>query len=156
MLTASASFIEKIAGWVSTFFHDATTKGADPTETWMHITHTVREVCSILHDARKAGRGPHLNSAERAACSFWGVLQAHREMQILTSRSLVADPRISHILNLHLRDNAVMRSELHRVHEQIKTLQAQLANISKAHKKPAANATVGFRGGGRGGLAELE
>jgi hypothetical protein len=98
-----------------------------------------REICSILHDARKGGRGHYTTPAERGSCAFWGQLQAHREMEVLASRSLVSDPRLSHILNLHLRDNAVMRSELVKVNDTIRTLQRDMMELKKANsKRPAA------------------
>lgn len=52
MLLASATFVEFVSNWVTQFFGDCKTKGADETETWKHISHTVRELCSILHNAR--------------------------------------------------------------------------------------------------------
>ena len=136
MMNTAKAFVEQVCGWITQFFTDSKNKGANNAETWKHISHTVRKVCRILQDARRAGRGHQTNDAERAAGAFWGQLQAHREMVQFSQRSLVADPRLSHILNLHLQDNAVMRSELTRVYDSIKLLQREVAELKK--KKPAA------------------
>lgn len=131
MMHTSVMFIEKVSGWVTTFYNDCEHRGANDLETWRHISHTVREICNILHDARRAGRGIYTTSSERASCSFWGLIQAHREMETMTSRSLEADPRLSHILNLHLRDNAVMKSELKPINDAIRVLQRDAARGNK-------------------------
>lgn len=137
MMHDAIAFVDKVSYWISEFYTDCKNKGADDKETWKHISHTIREICSILHDARKAGRGYYTTPSERAACCFWGQLQAHREMQVLTSRSLVSDPRLSHILNLHLRDNAVMKSELNKVMDMIRGVQKDVTELKK--KKAAVS-----------------
>jgi hypothetical protein len=143
MLHNLLAFVDKVSYWISEFFTDCRNKGANNGETWKHISHTIREICNILHDARKAGRGPYTNASERASCSFWGQLQAQREMEILSQRSLVSDPRLSHILNLHLRDNAVMRSELVNLNDSIRGLQRDIAELKKANsRRPVANGGV--------------
>jgi hypothetical protein len=38
----------------------------------------------------------------------WGSLQAHRLMEEYLSADFAAHPRCSHILNIHLQDNAMM------------------------------------------------
>jgi hypothetical protein len=75
-------------------------------------------------------------------------------MEILARRSLVADPRLSHILNLHLRDNAVMRSELVTLSETIKSLQKDIAELKKANSRRLVGGGAGA--GGRGGAARAE
>jgi tRNA-dihydrouridine synthase len=65
-------------------------------------------------------------------------------MEILAQRSLVSDHRLSHILNLHLRENAVMRSEMVSVNETIKGLQKDISELKKANsRRPAALAGAG-------------
>jgi hypothetical protein len=137
MLHASTTFVEMVSNWITQFFRDCKSKGADEVETWKHISHTVREVCSILHDARRAGRGPFLSEGERATGLFWGQLQAHREMQIISNRGLMGDPRLSHILNLHLRDNAVMRSELVKFNDTIRILTKDVNELKNKNKRKA-------------------
>ena len=64
------------------------------------------------------------------------MLQAHREMQILQRRGFIGDARVSHILNLHLQDNAVMRSEF----ALLKKTMDQLVNEVKDTKVAADRA----------------
>jgi hypothetical protein len=148
MLHNSLAFVDKVAYWITEFFTDCRNKGANENETWKHISHTVREICNILHDARKAGRGQYTTAAERASCSFWAHLQAQREMEILSQRLLVSDHRLSHILNLHLRDNAVMRSELVSINETIRSLQRDIVELKKANSRRPGVAAGGGRSGG--------
>jgi hypothetical protein len=69
-------------------------------------------------------------------------------MEVLAKRSLVLDHRLSHILNLHLRDNAVMRSELVAAHETIKSLQRDISELKKGNSRRPAGAAGAGRGGG--------
>jgi hypothetical protein len=145
MLKASAEFVGVVSNWITGFYQDSKCKGANELETWKHISHTVREICHILHVARGPGRGHIANPQDRASCLFWGQLQAHREMQVLTKAGLVGDHRLSHVLNLHLRDNAVMKSELIKVHDLMREMKREIVELkNKAKKKPA----VGPGGGG--------
>jgi hypothetical protein len=75
------------------------------------VSQSVRAIFAELHVAWIAGRGPFLAS-ERPAGIAWGCLQAFKRMKDFTKHKFSADLKISHILNLHLQDNAVMRSEL--------------------------------------------
>ena len=42
-----------------------------------------------------------------------------------------ADPKLSHILNLHLRDNAVMKISFLDLQKKIKNLEATVAGVNK-------------------------
>jgi hypothetical protein len=150
MLHGAQAFIEFLSNWITQFYNDCKTKGADDSETWKHISHTVRELCNILHNARRAGRGPFLlSSTDRASGVFWGSLQAHREMQLIMKRGMMAEPRLSHILNLHLRDNAVMKSEMAKVLDALRILKGKVATLeTKATAKRPSG--PGGRGGGGG------
>jgi hypothetical protein len=156
MLKASAEFVGVVSNWITGFYQDSKCKGANETETWKHILHTVREICHILHVARGLGRGHIVNPNDCASCLFWGQLQAHREMQVLTKAGLVGDHRLSQFLNLHLRDNAVMKSELVKVHDLMREMKKEILELKKkAKKKPqgaalAAGCAVGFARGTTG------
>jgi hypothetical protein len=149
MLKASAEFVGVVSNWITGFYQDSKCKGANEIETWKHISHTVREICHILHVARGSGRGHIANPQDRASCLFWGQLQAHREMQSLSKAGLVGDHRLSHILNLHLRDNAVMKSELIKVNDLLRELKKDVMELkNKAKKKTPPTAAGGARGVG--------
>ena len=49
----------------------------------------------------------------------------------------MGDPRLSHILNLHLRDNAVMRSELVKVNDTIRMLAKDVNELKNKNKRKA-------------------
>jgi hypothetical protein len=74
------------------------------------IAHCVRAIFAELHLARSPGRGPFL-PGDRAAGVVWGMLQAQRKMQEFTVRGFSASPVLSHILNIHLQDHAVMQAD---------------------------------------------
>ena len=71
-------------------------------------------------------------------------------MQVLTKAGLVGDHRLSHVLNLHLRDNAVMKSEMVKFHDLLREMKKEILELkNKAKKKPGAAQpgaarTVGF------------
>jgi len=67
-----------------------------------------------MHEARLPGRGPHA-LGDQYGSVFWGALQTHRVIQELSSEGFEAHPRLSHILNIHLRDNAVSKSAMDRL-----------------------------------------
>lgn len=75
-------------------------------------------------------------------------------MQLITKQGLMGDPRLSHILNLHLRDNAVMKSEFAKMTDTIRLMAREIADLKKK-KKPAMPAGggggQGAGGAGRGG-----
>jgi hypothetical protein len=77
-------------------------------------------------------------------------------MEALTKAGLVGDHRLSHVLNLHLRDNAVMKSELVKVHDLMREMKKEILELkNKAKKKPpgstpAAGQAVGFTRGAAG------
>jgi hypothetical protein len=67
-----------------------------------------------LHKARIAGRGPFLGG-DRVSGILWGSLvQAHRLMQEYLNADFSAHPKCSHILNIHLQDNALMKVDFRR------------------------------------------
>jgi hypothetical protein len=154
MLLASSNFVDFVSNWITQFYGDCRTKGANGEETWKHISHTIRELCQILHNARNAGQGPFLSDSDRASGIFWGSLQAYREMAVITSRGMMGDPRLSHILNLHLRDNAVMRSEMKEALTKIKNLQGEVTGLLQTRTRAAAGGRGSGAGRGAGGPGE--
>ena len=61
--------------------------------------------------ARAAGRGPFVAGASgRAMGVVWGSFQSLRRMREFVQTGFSADKKLSHILNLHLQDNALMKS----------------------------------------------
>jgi hypothetical protein len=89
-----------------------------------------------LHKTRIAGRGPFLGG-DRASGIVWGSLQAHRLMQEYLDADFSAHPKCSHILNIHLQDNALMKVDFRREFDKLKTLvsevQAGAADIRVQH-----------------------
>jgi hypothetical protein len=111
MITKSALFLREMSNWMSSQYTDLVGRGGDPHDTWKLISQSVQAIFAELHTGRISGRGPFL-PGERPAGIAWGCLQAYKRMKEFTKHKFSADTRISHILNLHLQDNDVMKSEL--------------------------------------------
>jgi hypothetical protein len=75
----------------------------------MLISHCVRAIFADLHEARIAGRGSYPKGIEAAAGIVWGSLQGLKRMQEYSALGFSAHPKLSHILNLHLQDHALMK-----------------------------------------------
>jgi hypothetical protein len=97
---------------------------------WRLICHCVQAIFGDLHKARIAGRGPFLGS-DRASGIMWGSLQAHRLMQeyVITS-DFAAHPKYSHILNIHLQDNALMKADYKTDMDKVK-VKARVVDLEK-------------------------
>jgi hypothetical protein len=63
---------------------------------------------------------------------FWGTLQSLGVMRKFREANFSAHPALSHILNLHLQDNAVTKSELAVVLEMIKDLAEDVKLVKSA------------------------
>jgi hypothetical protein len=79
---------------------------------------------------------------------FWGTLQAIRVMRKFRETNFAAHPALSHILNLHLQDNAVIKSEMKAALDKIKDLTADVKTLKGAadRKVTAKNAKGGAAG----------
>jgi len=62
---------------------------------------------------------------------LWGSLQAHIRMQQFTSQGLSANSKLSHVLNLHLQDNAVMQPEFTKLKEKVTEVEKLTTGIQK-------------------------
>mmetsp|Transcript_3766 Transcript_3766/g.5135 ORF Transcript_3766/g.5135 Transcript_3766/m.5135 type:complete len:277 (+) Transcript_3766:1972-2802(+) len=116
MISLSNSFLNTLIEWISQEFADLMGRAGDVDEAteaaiWKLISHCIRTIFKELHVCRLPGRGPFLSQDHRAGCVLWGCLQAHLRMQTFVSQGFSADSKLSHVLNLHLQDNAVMQGE---------------------------------------------
>jgi hypothetical protein len=85
----------------------------------------------MLHASRAPGRGP-FGQGEMGTKLFWGTLQALGVMRELRSANFSAHPALSHILNLHLQDNAVTKAEMHAMEKRLKTTSDDLKALKAA------------------------
>jgi hypothetical protein len=108
-ITSSAGFLDTLGGWITSQQHDLTGRGGSKEHSWKLISHCVRAIFSDLHDARIAGRGIYNKGAETRAGLVWGSLQGLKRMREYLAVGFSAHPKLSHILNLHLQDNALMK-----------------------------------------------
>ena len=120
MINESAMFITELVNWVTAQYLQLVGRGGNPEEVWKLLCQSVRAVFRALHVKRAPGRGPFI-PGEEAACRLWGCLQAYKRMQEFKKNLFAADPELSHILNMHLQDNAVMKRDLEKMHKQIET-----------------------------------
>jgi hypothetical protein len=109
-ISTTYAFLDRLAKWISSQFRDLVGRGGSKEDCWRLISHCVRAIFSDLHAARIAGRGPFMTS-DRQLGVVWGCLQAHRVMSEYVDADFASHPRCSHILNLHLQDNALMKTE---------------------------------------------
>jgi hypothetical protein len=108
-ITTSSNFLESLGNWITSQQRDLTGRGGSKEHSWMLISHCVRAIFADLHEARIAGRGSYPKGIEAAAGIVWGSLQGLKRMQEYSALGFSAHPKLSHILNLHLQDHALMK-----------------------------------------------
>jgi hypothetical protein len=131
MLTEAQKFVTTLVTWISTFLTDRGNKGDDKAETIQHMPHAVRTIMEMLYAARAPGRGP-LRQGEMGTKILWGTLQALGVVRELRAANFSSHPARSHILNLHLQDNAVTKSELAAMEKTFRTTMDDLKALKGA------------------------
>jgi hypothetical protein len=140
MLTEAQEFVTTLITWINTFLTDRGNKGDDEQETIQHMAHAIRTICEMLHAARAPGRGP-FRPGEKGVKIFWGTLQALGVMRELRMAKFSAHPALSHILNLHLQDNALTKSEMTSMERRLKSVIEEVKAL-----KSSVDRKVGFAG----------
>jgi hypothetical protein len=124
-ISVSASFLDALGNWITSQQRDFTGRGGSRDHSGMLILHCVRAIFSDLHDARIAGRGGvYARGPAAVAAIVWGLLQGLKKMREYQRLSFSAHPRLSHIINLHLQDNALMK---HVFYEHVQDVERRLA-----------------------------
>jgi hypothetical protein len=135
-IMASYNFLMKLSEWMTKQYRNLVGRGGLPEACWKLVSHCVRAIFKDLHTARMAGRGPFLGT-NRSAGIVWGCLQAHRVMTEYSSEDFSAHLRCSHILNIHLQDNAMMKPEHDVAYTKLKDLvtglQAKYSELKQSH-----------------------
>jgi hypothetical protein len=142
MLQDSRDFLNRLSSWITQSYQDLVNRGGSEKEAWAYVSHCVRAIFDLLFKARVAGRGPFLDDARRDAGMVWGALQCHAVCRSLMDANFSSHPTLSHILNLHLRDNAVMMSSMDAMSKRIDKMDVEL----KGTKKTAEKALSGKKG----------
>jgi hypothetical protein len=140
MLTEAQEFVTTLVTWINTFLTGRGNKGDDEQETIQHMSHAIRTICEMLHAARAPGRGP-FRPGEKGVKIVWGTLQALVVMQELRMANFSAHPALSHILNLHLQDNAVTKSEMALMEKKMKGVMDELKTLKSAMDRKGGFAT---------------
>jgi hypothetical protein len=120
-ISMAYEFLSKLSEWMTKQYRNLVGRGGAKEACWKLISHCVRAIFRDLHKARIAGRGPFLGG-DRASGIVWGSLQAHRLMQEYLDADFSAHPKCSHILNIHLQDNALMKVDFRREFDKLKGL----------------------------------
>jgi hypothetical protein len=136
MLSDSVRFLHELSNWISQHYYEVRTRsGTSDKECWGLISHCVRTIFSVLGTARSPGSGTFAEGA-KASSILWGTLQAHRVMRDLISDNFAGHPKLSHVLNLHLQDNMVPKSQFEElevlVGKQDARIRALSTNVDKA------------------------
>jgi hypothetical protein len=132
------AFLSKLSEWMSRQYKSLVARGGTKEACWGLICHRVRAIFWDLHKARIAGRGSFLGS-DRASGIMWGSLQAHRLMQEYLMSDFSAHPKCSHILNIHLHDNVLMKADykmdmdMDKVKARVVDLEKNLADLHALH-----------------------
>jgi hypothetical protein len=134
-ISASGKFLTDLGAWITREYEDLIKRGGSAKECWGLIAHCERAIFAELHSTRSPGRCPFL-PGDRAARVVWGMLQAQRKMQAFTVPGFSAFPVLSHILNIHLRDHAVMQADF----EEWKEKLARALKMAEAAKAAADRA----------------
>jgi hypothetical protein len=145
MINDSRDFLNQLSSWITQTYQDLVNGGGSGKEAWAYVSHCVRAIFVMLYKARAPGRGPFLDESKRQAGMVWGALQCLNVCRALLEANFSGHPTLSHILNLHLRDNAVMNSTLEVLTKRVDSMDA----IAKGAKKAAEKALNG-NGGGKG------
>jgi hypothetical protein len=135
MINDSRDFLNQLANWITQTHQDLVNRGGSTKEAWAYVSHCVRAVFALLYKARAPGRGPFLDDSRKHAGMVWGALQCHRVCRELLEANFAGHPTLSHILNLHLRDNAVMNSSMAEVTKRIEDLDTLIKAVRKTAEK---------------------
>jgi hypothetical protein len=133
MISESATWLRALSHWMSQTHTDLTNRGADTKDAWQLISHGVRTIFADLHQARVSGRGP-FPPGEKSTSIVWGALRGLGKMREFSEARFSAHPRLSHILNLHLQNNAVMKVHFEAYKEDQDARYKKLENDFKAFK----------------------
>jgi uncharacterized coiled-coil protein SlyX len=135
MLNDSRDFLNRLSSWITQSYQDLVNKGGSAKEAWAYVSHCVRAIFALLYKARAPGRGPFLDESRRQAGMVWGALQCHSVCRQLLDSNFSGHPTLSHILNLHLRDNAVMQSSLEALIKRVERMDGDVKAAKKAAEK---------------------
>ena len=117
MINASMNFLSNLSEWISRQYTDLTGRGGESNDTWGLISHCVRAIFRELHNCRVTGRGPFPSG--KSGPIVWACLQSHLRMREFVDNGFSADAKLSHILNIHLQDNAVMKTTFNALADKI-------------------------------------
>ena len=106
-LEKSLTFIVQLFDWMTSTHQNAMINNRDSVSSWQYVSHSVREIFSSLHQARSAGRTPNPSSPD----VVWGFLQGLKLANELVEVQFEGHRVLSHVLNNHLQDTAVMKSD---------------------------------------------
>jgi hypothetical protein len=135
MMQDSRDFLNRLSSWITQSYQDLVNRGGSAKEAWAYVSHCVRAIFDLLYKARVAGRGPFLDDSRRQAGMVWGALQCHSVCRSLMEANFSSHPTLSHILNLHLRDNAVMASSLEALTKRVDKMDVEIKGTKKTAEK---------------------
>ena len=122
--TRSSNFVNGLFSWMTSNFQAGVANGRAPGPLWTYISHCVREIFNRLHNSRRAGRIPNASACDLA----WGFLQGVKLADEFVVERFSGHVILSHVLNLHLQDNALMKTEYSK---KMAGMETQLKDILK-------------------------
>ena len=110
MISQSQLQVNQLVGWIRQSYSKLIGRGRNDSKSWTLISQSVRSIFNALHKARLSGKGCSDGSSSSKAGIVGGNMQAHQRMIEFCVHDFARDTVLSHRLNLHLQDNAVMHS----------------------------------------------
>lgn len=124
----SSLFITSLFTWMTTTYHGGIADGQNPTALWSYISHSVRALFNSLHEARSSGQRPKADAAD----ILWGFFQGLKLAGEFNDVNFSGHQVLSHVLNLHLHDRAVMKESLE---SKLKAIQKSVDGIAAEAKE---------------------
>ena len=90
----------------------------------------------MLHKARRRGNQPNADDADKA----WAMIQATMLLVDMHDKGFDKHPKLGHVLNLHLHEEAVTKAELSKAKDKMEARLAEVMREATAARKLATEA----------------
>jgi len=127
-INQSMIFINNLVTWMSTTYYGGLADGQLGPPLWGYISHCVRALFKSLQAARISGQKPNPDAAD----CVWGYFQGLKLANEVNAAGFSGHQVLSHVLNLHLQDQAVMKDALD---EKLKTLEKRMDTAAAEAKR---------------------
>ena len=110
VLAETAQALLAMGSWMTGSVQDLAGRQVPNKVAWPLTSHGVRVIMSRLDKARRIGKYS-CPDCQRPGTILWGLLQGVKKMREFVADHFGAHPDVSHVLNIYLRDHAVLKDE---------------------------------------------